>query len=71
MIAAVFKAKINHIDGTVYDFNAGIEYGLTEHATLALRYAGARLDAQTTRDDLTGRLHLDLTGLQAALIWRW
>lgn len=71
MRAAVFKAKINHIDGTVYDFNAGVEYALTEHATLALRYAGARLDAQTTRDDLTGRLHLDLTGLQAALIWRW
>ena len=71
MHAAVFKAKINHIDGTVYDLNAGVEYGLTEHATLALRYSGTRLDAQTTRNDLTGRLRLDLTGLQAALIWRW
>lgn len=71
MHAAVFKAKINHIDGTVYDLNAGVEYAVTEHATLALRYAAARLDAHTTRDDLTGRLRLDLAGVQLAAIWRW
>lgn len=68
---AVFQAKINHIDGTVYDLNAGVEYAATRHATIALRYAGAQLDAQTTRNDLTGRLRLELAGLQAALIWRW
>ncbi len=69
--AAVFKAKINQIDGTVHDLNAGVEYGLTEHVILAMRYSATRLDAQTARNDLTGRLRLDLSGLQAALIWRW
>ena len=68
---SVFQADINRIDGTVYTFDGGVEYALGPHAVLALRYAATRLDARTRRDELSGRLRLDLEGLQGALIWRW
>lgn len=68
---AVFKAQINSIDGTVYDVDAGLEYAFTDHLALALRYSATRLDAETSRADLTGRLRLDLSGLQSTLSWRW
>lgn len=68
---SVFQADINRIDGTVYTFEGGVEYALGAHAVLALRYAATRLNAHTRRDDLSGRLRLDLEGLQGALIWRW
>lgn len=69
--AAVFKASLNDIDGTVYDLEAGLEFALTPNWVLAGRYSGTRLDADTDREDLRGRLRLDLSGAQAALIWRW
>jgi hypothetical protein len=69
--AAVFKASLNDIDGTVYDLEAGLEFALTPNWVLAARYSGTRLDADTDREDLSGRLRLDLSGAQAALIWRW
>ncbi|MBK8069617.1 MAG: hypothetical protein IPK27_18945 [Rhodanobacteraceae bacterium] len=68
---SVFQADINRIDGTVYTFDGGVEYSMGPHATLALRYSATRLDAHTRREDLKGRLRLDLEGLQGALIWRW
>ena len=69
--AAVFRADINDIDGTVYDYESGLEFAMNKHAVLALRYSGTRLDANTSRDDLQGRLHFDLAGAQAVLVWRW
>jgi hypothetical protein len=69
--AAVFKASINDIDGTVYDLEAGMEYALTPNWVLAARYSATRLDADSSREDLVGRLRLDLSGAQGALIWRW
>jgi hypothetical protein len=69
--AAVFQARINSIDGTVVNLDAGVEYAFTERLALALRYAQTRLDAEASRSELTGRLHLDLTNVQTALIWHW
>jgi hypothetical protein len=69
--AAVFKARINSIDGTVVNVDGGIEYAFTDHLALALRYSQTRLDAQASRSGLTGRLDLDLTNVQSALIWHW
>ena len=69
--AAVFKAGLNDIDGTVYDLEGGLEYEFTPQWALAARYSATRLDADTSRADLDGRIRLDLSGAQAALIWRW
>jgi hypothetical protein len=69
--AAVFEARINSIDGTVVNADAGVEYAFTDHLALALRYSQTRLDAEASRSGLTGRLHLDLTNVQGALIWHW
>lgn len=69
--AAVFQARINSIDGTVVNVDGGVEYALSDRLALALRYSQTRLDAETSRSGLTGRLDLDLTAVQSALIWHW
>jgi hypothetical protein len=68
---SAFKASINRIDGTVYSFDAGVEYAFTEQLALALRYSEVLLEAEASRAELTGRLDLDLSSIQSALIWRW
>lgn len=68
---SIFRASVGGVAGTVLGHEAGLEYALTQHATLALRYVGTRLDAQAARGDLDANLDLDLTGLQTALRWRW
>lgn len=69
--AAVFKASVGRVEGTVYNVEAGVEYALSEHATLALRYLTTRLDANAERAGFDGTLALDLAGVQTALMWRW
>lgn len=69
--AAVFKARLNDIDGTVYDLEGGLEYAFTPQWALALRYSATHLDADTARENLAGRIRLGLSGAQATLIWRW
>lgn len=69
--AAVFKASVGRVEGTVYNIEAGVEYALSEHATLALRYLTTRLDANAERAGFDGTLGLDLAGVQTALMWRW
>ncbi len=69
--AAVFEARIDRIDGRVYDISAGLEFAVTKHAALSLRYFDTHLNAQSERYGFNGRLRLDLTGVQSSLIWRW
>lgn len=69
--AAVFKASVGHVDGTVYNLEGALEYALSPHATLALRYVTTRLDASAERVGLDGQLALNLAGLQTAVLWRW
>ncbi len=69
--AAVFQASINSIDGTVINVDGGVEYAFSDRLALALRYSQTRLDAEASRSGLTGRLDLDLTNVQSALIWHW
>ena len=68
---SAFTAEVGNVDADVLDTNAGLEYFPWENVGARLQYSVSRIRADAEKNDFTGDLELDFSGLQLQLVGRF